>query len=92
MPVVRNAKSRAKYYCDRAAEDRGRYPNTYRSRFVLLATAAALFVASAVTVRFDLTTVICQEPSVARECGTPAKLKVHADASLTVCWRPFKQT
>ncbi|MGX9393417.1 hypothetical protein ACWX0K_16000 [Nitrobacteraceae bacterium UC4446_H13] len=37
-------------------------------------------------VSFDLTTVICHEPSVSRECGTHAKLKHHADASLTFCW------
>ena len=85
MPEVRNAKSRAKRYCDGAAEDRGWYSNTIRSRFVRAIVGAAIFVTVAVTVRFDLTTVICQEPSVSRECGTPAKLQHPADGSCTIC-------
>ena len=92
MSVVRNSKSRTKHYSDGAAEGGGRYPNTTRSWFVLASLVAGAVMASAVSVNFDLTTVICQEPSVSRECGTPAKLLHHADASLTICWRPFEQT
>jgi hypothetical protein len=92
MPRVRKPKSRAKYYSDRAAENRGRYSNTICSRFVLAFVAATILATSAVTVRFDLTTVICQEPSVSRECGTPAKLQHPADASSSICWRQFEQT
>ncbi len=92
MPVVHNSKSRAKYYSDRAAEGGRRYPNTTCSWFVLWAACLGIAMTSSVWVSFDLTTVICQEPSVSRECGTPAKLQDHADASLTICWRPFKQT
>jgi len=92
MPVVRNSKSRAKCYCDRAAEERRRYPNTVYSWFVLSLLGVILIMTNPVEVRFDLTTVICQEPSVSRECGTPAKLQHPADAPLSICWRPFKQT
>jgi hypothetical protein len=35
----------------------------------------------------DLTTVICQEPSVSRESVAAAKLQDPADASLTIWWR-----
>jgi hypothetical protein len=35
----------------------------------------------------DLTTVICQEPSVSRASVADAKLKDPADASLTIWWR-----
>jgi hypothetical protein len=92
MPVVRNAKSRAKRHCDEAAGAGVRYANTVRSRFVLASIGLSIFVTAAVLVRFDLTTVICQEPSVSRECGTPAKLQHHADASRTICRPLFKQT
>jgi hypothetical protein len=92
MPVVRNDKCRAKRYCDGAAEDGGRCANTIRSWFVLTAFGLGIAVTNTVGITFDLTTVICQEPSVSRECGTPAKLQHTADASWTICRRPFKQT
>jgi len=92
MPVVQNAKSRAERICDGVRQGGQRSSNTARSRFVLALAGAAIYVTIAVSVRFDLTTVICPEPSVSRECGTPAKLQHRADASWTICRRPFKQT
>jgi hypothetical protein len=92
MPVVHNDKSRAKHYCDGAAEGGRWCANTTRSWFVLFAFGVGIAMTSSVRVEFDLTTVICQEPSVSRECGTPAKLQHPADASWTICWRPFEQT
>jgi hypothetical protein len=92
MPVVHRAKRRAKHYSDKAAKGGGWYPNTTCSRFVLGLLALGLFASSAVQVEVDLTTVICHEPSVSRECGTHAKLQHHADGYSTICWRPFEQT
>ena len=48
-------------------------------------TGVGLFMSRPVQVKFDLTTVICQEPSVSRECSTPAKLQL--EYLLSSAWR-----
>ena len=86
MPVVHNAKSRARDFCYGASRSRARHANNGRSWFVL---ALAISLGTVRTGGFDLQTVICLEPSVSRESVAAAKLQDPADASLTIWWRPF---
>ena len=88
MPVVHNAKSRARGLYDEAPKGRGRPANSACSWFVL---ALGIAMNAAVVAGLDLQTVICDEPTVSRESVAATKLKQPADASVTIWWRQFKQ-
>jgi hypothetical protein len=95
MPAVRNAKSRAKDFCDGGRRGRGRRAKGWPcSCFVLaaLVAAAAMWMGTVdvqigICLANALPTVNGPERSVSRESGAAAKRKDTAHASMTPCWR-----
>jgi hypothetical protein len=99
MPVVRNAKSQAKDFCDGAPKGRGRRARRACSRFVLIAVAAlGTYLGGAVEVKVGNFTVAYSPPkvnsperSVSRDSEAAAKRKDTAEASMTRCWCQFQR-
>jgi hypothetical protein len=99
MPMVRNAKSKAKGFHDGGSTGRGRRAKHGCSWFVLVALAAlGAYTTPAVEVRVGnfliantLPTVKSPEQSVSRASEAAAKRKDTAEASMTRCWCQFKR-